>query len=130
MASEAGIGHEISAAGGNMSRILVIDDDRGVTSVLKRGLTYEGYTVDTAESGYEGLTIARDRVPDLVILDLMLPGLDGLGVLKRLRAADAHLPVIMLTARDAPADQVQGLERGAVRLCRETIHLRRPTPPG
>ncbi len=60
-----------------MSRILVIDDDRGVTSVLKRGLTYEGYTVNTADSGYEGLTIARDHVPDLVILDLMLPGLDG-----------------------------------------------------
>lgn len=96
-----------------MSRILVIDDDRGVTGVLKRGLTYEGYTVDTADSGYEGLTIARDHVPDLVILDLMLPGLDGLGVLERLRSADAHLPVIMLTARDAPADQVQGLERGA-----------------
>lgn len=96
-----------------MCRILVIDDDRGVTGVLKRGLTYEGYTVDTADSGYEGLTIARDRVPDLVILDLMLPGLDGFGVLERLRAADAHLPVVMLTARDAPADQVQGLEFGA-----------------
>ena len=65
-----------------MSRILVIDDDRGVTSVLKRGLTYEGYTVNTADSGYEGLTIARDHVPDLVILDLMLPGLDGFGVLE------------------------------------------------
>jgi DNA-binding response OmpR family regulator len=96
-----------------MSRILVIDDDPGVTSVLKRGLTYEGYTVNTAESGYEGLTIARDHVPDLVILDLMLPGLDGFGVLERLRSADAQLPVIMLTARDAPADQVQGLEHGA-----------------
>jgi DNA-binding response OmpR family regulator len=96
-----------------MARILVIDDDRGVTGVLKRGLTYEGYTVDTADSGYEGLMIARDYVPDLVILDLMLPGLDGLGVLERLRAADAHLPVIMLTARDAPADQVLGLESGA-----------------
>ena len=96
-----------------MSRILVIDDDRGLTSVLKRGLTYEGYTVNTADSGYEGLTLARDHVPDLVILDLMLPGLDGLDVLERLRSADAHLPVIMLTARDAPADQVQGLEHGA-----------------
>jgi DNA-binding response OmpR family regulator len=96
-----------------MSRILVIDDDRGLTSVLKRGLTYEGYTVNTADSGYEGLTLARDHVPDLVILDLMLPGLDGFDVLERLRSADAHLPVIMLTARDAPADQVQGLEHGA-----------------
>ena len=96
-----------------MPRILVIDDDRGVTSVLQRGLTYEGYTVDTADSGYRGLAIARDHVPDLVILDLMLPELDGFGVLERLRSADSELPVLMLTARDAPADQVQGLERGA-----------------
>ena len=96
-----------------MPRVLVIDDDRGVTSVLKRGLTYEGYVVDTAESGFQGLTIARDHAPDLVVLDLMLPGLDGFEVLERLRAADTHVPVIMLTARDAPAEQVQGLERGA-----------------
>ena len=96
-----------------MPRILVIDDDRGVTSVLQRGLTYEGYTVDTADSGYRGLAIARDHVPDLVILDLMLPGLDGFGVLERLRSADSEMPVLMLTARDAPSDQVRGLESGA-----------------
>ena len=96
-----------------MHRILVIDDDPTVTSVLKRGLAYEGYTVDTAGAGAQGLTIARDHTPDLVILDLMLPGIDGFEVLKRLRAADGNLPVLMLTARDAPADQVQGLESGA-----------------
>lgn len=96
-----------------MQRILVIDDDPAVTSVLKRGLSYEGYGVDTAAAGQEGLTVARERYPDLVILDLMLPGLDGLEVLRRLRAADAQLPVLLLTARDAPTDQVQGLEGGA-----------------
>ena len=96
-----------------MPRILVIDDDPTVTSVLKRGLAYEGYTVDTAAAGAQGLTIARDHTPDLVILDLMLPGIDGFEVLKRLRAAGGNLPVLMLTARDAPADQVQGLESGA-----------------
>lgn len=96
-----------------MSRILVIDDDKGVTSVLRRGLAYEGHTVDTAAQGHEGLTIARDHVPDLVVLDLMLPGLDGYAVLQRLRAADPDLPVILLTARDSAADQVMGLERGA-----------------
>jgi DNA-binding response OmpR family regulator len=96
-----------------MQRILVIDDDPAVTSLLKRGLSYEGFAVDTAKSGAEGLTIARERPSDLVILDVMMPGLGGFEVLQRLRAADEHLPVLMLTARDAPADQVQGLESGA-----------------
>ena len=96
-----------------MQRVLVIDDDPTVTSVLKRGLAYEGFTVDTADSGARGLAIARDHTPDLVILDVMLPGLDGVHVLERLRQADAQLPIMMLTARDAPADQVHGLEQGA-----------------
>ena len=96
-----------------MARILAIDDDTAVTSLLKRGLSYEGFTVETAASGEAGLLLARDHPPDLVILDIMMPGLDGLEVLTRLRAADAALPVLMLTAKDAPADQVQGLEAGA-----------------
>ncbi len=96
-----------------MQRILVIDDDPAVTSVLKRGLSYEGFAVGTAGSGPEGLDIARDRHPDLVILDIMMPGLDGLEVLRRLHAADPQLPVLLLTAKDAPADQIQGLELGA-----------------
>jgi DNA-binding response OmpR family regulator len=98
---------------GDMQRILVIDDDPSVTSVVKRGLTYDGYRVDTAASGSQGLTVARDRKPDLVILDVMLPGLDGYDVLERLRRADATLPVMMLTARDGADDQVKGLELGA-----------------
>ena len=96
-----------------MQRILVVDDDATVTSVLKRGLAYEGYTVDTAGTGMQGLNVARDHAPDLVILDLMMPGLDGFEVLNRLRSADSNLPVLMLTARDAPADHVKGLESGA-----------------
>jgi DNA-binding response OmpR family regulator len=96
-----------------MQRILVIDDDTAITKLLKRGLSYEGFAVDTATSGIEGLTIACERPSDLVILDVMMPGLDGLEVLRRLRAADEYLPVLMLTAKDAPADQVQGLESGA-----------------
>jgi DNA-binding response OmpR family regulator len=96
-----------------MQRILVVDDDPAVTSLLKRGLVYEGYTVETAASGEEGLAIARERPPDLVILDVMMPGLDGLEVLRRLRAGENWLPVILLTARDAPTDQVRGLESGA-----------------
>jgi DNA-binding response OmpR family regulator len=96
-----------------MQRILVIDDDPTVTSVLKRGLVYDGYTVETAATGAQGLTIARDRVPDLVILDVMLPGLDGYEVLDRLRRANANVPVLMLTAKDGAEDQVKGLELGA-----------------
>ena len=96
-----------------MQRILVIDDDPTVTSVLKRGLVYDGYVVDAAATGAQGLTTARDRVPDLVILDVMLPGLDGYEVLDRLRRASASVPVLMLTAKDAAEDQVKGLELGA-----------------
>jgi DNA-binding response OmpR family regulator len=96
-----------------MQSILVIDDDPAITSLLKRGLSYEGFAVHTAGSGSEGLAIARERPADLVILDLMMPGLGGFEVLQRLRAADERLPVLMLTARDAPCDQVQGLESGA-----------------
>ncbi|NUQ10718.1 MAG: response regulator transcription factor [Gemmatimonadaceae bacterium] len=93
--------------------ILVVDDDPTVTSVLKRGLAYEGFSVDTANSGAQAFAIARDHAPDLAILDVMLPGADGYEVLARLRAADSELPVLMLTARDAASDQVKGLERGA-----------------
>ena len=96
-----------------MQRILVIDDDPILTSTLKRGLAYEGYAVDTAGTGSRGLSIARDHTPDLVVLDVMMPELDGFQVLERLRAADANLPVLMLTARDQTADQVRGFEAGA-----------------
>jgi DNA-binding response OmpR family regulator len=96
-----------------MQRILVIDDDPAIMSLLKRGLSYEGFVVDIAGTGENGLALARDRPPDLVVLDIMMPGINGLEVLRRLRAADERLPVLMLTAKDAPADQVQGLEAGA-----------------
>lgn len=96
-----------------MQRVLVIDDDPTVRSVLKRGLAYEGFAVDTAVTGSEGLTIARDHKPDLVIVDLMLPGFDGFEVLRRLRSADADVPVLILSARDEVTDQVKGLDAGA-----------------
>lgn len=96
-----------------MHRILVVDDDPAVTSVLKRGLAFEGYAVDVASSGRQGMSMARDKAPDLVILDLMMPGMDGFEALSRLRNAEPNLPVLMLTARDGPDDQVKGLEGGA-----------------
>ena len=96
-----------------MPRILVIDDDIGLTTVVRRGLAYEGFEVIVAGSGAEGLARARERYPDLVILDIMMPEMDGLEVLRRLRQADEQLPILLLTAKDEPADQVRGLERGA-----------------
>jgi DNA-binding response OmpR family regulator len=107
------IGLDIYSGGQDMQRILVVDDDPAVTSVLRRGLSYEGFVVDTAASGSEGLATARNHSPDLIILDIMMPDLDGFEVLKRIRLADPRLPVLMLTAKDAPADQVHGLESGA-----------------
>lgn len=96
-----------------MERILVIDDDPAVTSLLRRGLGYEGYKVEVADNGPVGLSLAREHSPDLVILDIMLPGMSGHEVLKRLRMVDYKLPVIFLTAKDASADEILGLELGA-----------------
>jgi DNA-binding response OmpR family regulator len=92
--------------------ILVIEDEEKILNFLRRGLIYEGYRVETALDGTAGLASARDNPPDLVILDWMLPRLDGLEVLRRLRQA-APTPVLMLTARDEEADRVLGLEVGA-----------------
>jgi two-component system response regulator MprA len=94
------------------SRILVIDDDPKVTAMLRRGLGYEGYTVDTALSGQQGLELAREHSPDLVVLDIMMPGMDGLEVCRILRA-EGQVPILMLTARDGVADRVLGLNTGA-----------------
>lgn len=93
-------------------QILVVDDDPGIVSLLKRGLTYEGYKVDTAADGPEALAKAREREPDLVILDIMMPGIDGIEVSKRLRQA-GDVPILMLTAKGTVADKVAGLDSGA-----------------
>ncbi len=94
------------------AHILVIDDDRKITEALRRGLAYQGYRVDVAHSGAEGLEKARRWAPDVVVLDIQMPGLDGLEVCRRLRAG-GDVPVLMLTARDTVADRVRGLETGA-----------------
>jgi len=94
------------------ARILVIEDDEGITRFLRRGLAYEGYTVDVAADGQMGLIAARDQPPDLVVLDLMLPGIDGLEVCRRLRAG-GDVPILILTAKDGVNDRVLGLDMGA-----------------
>ncbi|MGC1376438.1 MAG: response regulator transcription factor [Anaerolineales bacterium] len=93
-------------------RILIIEDDQAILKLLQRGFAYEGYTVDVATDGRAGLNLARDRSPDLVVLDWMLPGMDGLEVCHRLRTGGA-MPILMLTAKDTIQDRVQGLDAGA-----------------
>lgn len=92
--------------------ILVIEDEQKISDFLRRGLTYEGFHVEIANDGEAGLKAARDTPPHVVILDVMLPGLDGLEVCRRLRAA-GPIPILMLTAKDSVADRVKGLESGA-----------------
>lgn len=95
------------------THILIVDDDTRLTSALRRTLAYEGYAVSVAANGESALAQARAKPPDLVILDLMLPGMDGMEVCRRLRSAGDALAILMLTARDAIADRVAGLEVGA-----------------
>ncbi len=92
--------------------ILVIEDDDAISDLLRRGLSYEGYKVAVAQDGITGLRMARDTPPDLVVLDLMLPGLDGVEVCRRLRAAD-DVPILVLTARGTVSDRISGLDSGA-----------------
>ena len=93
-------------------RILVVEDEERIRSFLQRGLSYEGYRVDIAEDGQTGLDLARDNPPDLVLLDVMLPGIDGIEVCRRLRAG-GDVPILMLTAKESIEDRVAGLDAGA-----------------
>jgi len=94
------------------AHILLVDDDNRMTNALRRTLAYAGYQVSIASNGEGALSIVRIRPPDLVILDLMLPGIDGLEVCRRLRSAGDDMAVLMLTARDTVADRVAGFETG------------------
>jgi len=95
------------------AHILIVDDDSRITDLLRRILAYEGYSVAIAASGGEALNRSLERPPDLIVLDIMMPGLDGLEVAQRLREAGDNVPILMLTARDTVADRVKGLETGA-----------------
>ncbi|NLE28257.1 MAG: response regulator transcription factor [Phycisphaerae bacterium] len=95
--------------------ILVVDDEEDILELVKYNLAREGYQVHLAATGEEGISSVRSQLPDLVILDLMLPGIDGLEVCRQLRndSRTSHLPIIMLTAKGDEADMVTGLELGA-----------------
>lgn len=95
------------------TRILVVEDEERIRQFLQRGLSFEGYRVDVAEDGATGLELARENPPDLVLLDIMLPGdLDGFEVCRRLREV-SDVPILMLTAKEAVEDRVAGLDAGA-----------------
>jgi two-component system response regulator MprA len=94
-------------------RVLIIDDDRPLRAALRRALTLAGYEVDMVADGEEGLARIVESPPDAVVLDLGLPGLDGLDVCRSLRGRGDRVPVLMLTARDAVEDRIDGLDAGA-----------------
>jgi two-component system response regulator MprA len=96
-----------------MAMILVVDDDQKLLNMLRRTLTYEGFQVATATDGTTAIAQAQAIRPDLIVLDRLMPGLDGIDVLKHLRAAEDKTLILMLTARDAVEDRVEGLESGA-----------------
>jgi len=94
-------------------RILVVDDDRAVRESLRRSLAFNGYTVELAGDGQAALEALATSRPDAMVLDVMMPRLDGLEVCRRMRAAGDELPILVLTARDAVSDRVAGLDAGA-----------------
>ena len=94
-------------------RILVVDDDRAVRESLRRSLAFNGYTVDLAEDGVEALEAITNERPDAVVLDVMMPRLDGLEVCRQLRSSGDDLPILVLTARDTVSERVSGLDAGA-----------------
>ncbi|MBV2152567.1 response regulator transcription factor [Kitasatospora sp. SUK 42] len=102
-----------SEAGHTSARLLVVDDEPALRDALESSLAFEGYEVATATDGYEALeSVERDR-PDLVLLDIMMPRMDGLTAVRRMRSRGDTVPVLMLTARDAVGDRVTGLDVGA-----------------
>lgn len=94
-------------------RILVVDDDRAVRESLRRSLAFNGYQVDLANDGQAALDAVLAQRPDAMVLDVMMPRLDGLEVCRRMRAGGDDLPILVLTARDAVSDRVSGLDAGA-----------------
>ena len=124
-----------------MKRILVVEDNPDLAYGLRNNLEIEGYDVDVVEDGTQGLARARSGGPDLIILDLMLPGMDGYRVLRALRDEGRRMPILILTARGEEADKVRGLRLGAddyvtkpfgvlELLARVEALLRRTAPPG
>ena len=94
------------------TRVLVCDDEPGIVELLRVSLEFQGFEVATADCGTAAVDVARTFSPDVVVLDVMMPGMDGFDTLARLRADGSHAPVLFLTAKDAVADRVRGLTEG------------------
>ncbi|MDD5209344.1 MAG: response regulator transcription factor [Elusimicrobiales bacterium] len=94
-------------------RVLIAEDEKKIADFIRRGLKEEGYAADIASTGQEALTLAEENPYDLLLLDVMLPGLDGVAVCSRLRASGFAAPILMLTAKDRVEDKVKGLDAGA-----------------
>ncbi|ACI21615.1 response regulator transcription factor [Thermodesulfovibrio yellowstonii] len=94
-------------------RILIVEDEKSLADIIKKGLEEEGYAVDVAYDGEEGLFMAENQPSDLIILDIMLPIVDGMTILRKIRKAGLKTPVLMLTAKDTVMDKVSGLDSGA-----------------
>ena len=94
-------------------RIILIEDEKNLSNIIKKGLQEEGYSVDVAYDGEEGLYMAENLPADVIVLDIMLPKLDGLAILKTIRKKGIKTPVILLTAKDAVLDKIKGLDTGA-----------------
>ena len=103
----------MTAAVAAKRRVLVVDDEENVTHLVSSALRFDGFETITADNGPSALAAVAEADPDLVVLDVMMPGMDGMGVLQNLRAAGSQVPVIFLTARDAATDRIGGLRAGA-----------------
>lgn len=99
-------------ADGSPIRVLLVDDERALTNLVRMALQYEGWEIDVAHDAAEAVDKYRANTPDILVLDIMLPDMDGLGVLQRIRGGDTYTPTLFLTARDSVADRVTGLTAG------------------
>ncbi len=102
----------MTRADGSPVRVLVVDDEKSLTDLLQMALRYEGWSIRTAENGHQALAVAREFRPDAIVLDVMLPDIDGLKVLGRVRADGQDVPVLFLTAKDSLDDRIAGLTAG------------------
>lgn len=103
----------IYRADGSPIRVLLVDDELALTNLVKMALRYEGWEVDIAHNGEDAVAKFNTNTPDVLILDIMLPDIDGMQILRRVRESEAYTPILFLTARDSVADRVEGLTAGA-----------------
>src|SRR3981189_3535513 len=97
---------------GSPIRVLLVDDERALTNLVRMALQYEGWEIDVAHAAAEAVDKYRENTPDILVLDIMLPDMDGLGVLQQIRDSDTYTPTLFLTARDSVVDRVNGLTAG------------------